>query len=125
MPEPCSTMLTCVEEVVRIHQGCETFLRLYARALLDGVNLYGRGQENPPRIDHLTKLKQTEMECEYLKRCFGSLTEENRRLQREVEELRALMVAPPTVLSPLLLRLPPLWRSRASLEPKTLDLTNR
>ncbi|XP_073007622.1 homeobox-leucine zipper protein HOX3 [Typha latifolia] len=47
-----------------------------------------------------TKLKQTEMECEYLKRCFGSLTEENRRLQREVEELRALRVAPPTVFSP-------------------------
>ncbi len=47
-----------------------------------------------------TKLKQTEMECEYLKRCFGSLTEENRRLQREVEELRAMRVAPPTVLSP-------------------------
>ncbi|KAG8056054.1 hypothetical protein GUJ93_ZPchr0001g31849 [Zizania palustris] len=47
-----------------------------------------------------TKLKQTEIECEYLKRCFGSLTEENRRLQREVEELRAMRVAPPTVLSP-------------------------
>ncbi|KAL6011026.1 Homeobox-leucine zipper protein hox3 [Asimina triloba] len=47
-----------------------------------------------------TKLKQTEMECEYLKRCFGSLSEENRRLQREVEELRALRVAPPTVFSP-------------------------
>ncbi|KAI4999357.1 hypothetical protein ZWY2020_003946 [Hordeum vulgare] len=47
-----------------------------------------------------TKLKHTEMECEYLKRCFGSLTEENRRLQREVEELRAMRVAPPTVLSP-------------------------
>ncbi|PKA61340.1 Homeobox-leucine zipper protein HOX3 [Apostasia shenzhenica] len=48
-----------------------------------------------------TKLKQTEMECEYLKRCFGLLTEENRRLQREVEELRGLRVAPPTVLSPV------------------------
>ncbi|KAM0838830.1 hypothetical protein ACQ4PT_060716 [Festuca glaucescens] len=47
-----------------------------------------------------TKLKHTEMECEYLKRCFGSLTEENRRLQREVEELRAMRMAPPTVLSP-------------------------
>lgn len=47
-----------------------------------------------------TKLKQTEMECEYLRRCFGSLTEENRRLQREVEQLRSLRVAPPTVLSP-------------------------
>ncbi|KAG9450082.1 hypothetical protein H6P81_010047 [Aristolochia fimbriata] len=47
-----------------------------------------------------TKLKQTEMECEYLKRCFGSLTEENRRLQREVEQLRSMRVAPPTVISP-------------------------
>ncbi|KAL5726708.1 hypothetical protein ACHQM5_009726 [Ranunculus cassubicifolius] len=37
-----------------------------------------------------TKLKQTEMECEYLKRCFGTLTEENKRLHREVEQLRAL-----------------------------------
>ncbi|KAK1268836.1 Homeobox-leucine zipper protein HOX3 [Acorus gramineus] len=47
-----------------------------------------------------TKLKQTEMECEYLKRWYGTLTEENRRLQREVEELRSLRVAPPTVISP-------------------------
>ncbi|KAG5236814.1 homeobox-leucine zipper protein [Salix suchowensis] len=47
-----------------------------------------------------SKLKQTEMECEYLKRWFGSLTEQNRRLQREVEELRALKVDPPTVISP-------------------------
>lgn len=47
-----------------------------------------------------SKLKQTEMECEYLKRWFGSLTEQNRRLQREVEQLRAMKVGPPTVLSP-------------------------
>ncbi|XP_071929029.1 homeobox-leucine zipper protein HOX3-like [Coffea arabica] len=47
-----------------------------------------------------SKLKQTEMECEYLKRWFGSLTEQNRRLQKEVEELRAMKVGPPTVLSP-------------------------
>ncbi|GMI87651.1 hypothetical protein HRI_002434400 [Hibiscus trionum] len=47
-----------------------------------------------------SKLKQTEMECEYLKRWFGSLTEQNRKLQREVEELRAMKVAPPTVMSP-------------------------
>jgi homeobox-leucine zipper protein len=43
-------------------------------------------------------LKQTEMECEYLKRWFGTLTEHNRRLQKEVEELRAMKVGPPTVL---------------------------
>lgn len=47
-----------------------------------------------------SKLKQTEMECEYLKRWFGSLTEQNRRLTREVEELRAMKVGPPTVISP-------------------------
>jgi homeobox-leucine zipper protein len=43
-------------------------------------------------------LKQTEMECEYLKRWFGTLTEQNKRLQKEVEELRAMKVGPPTVL---------------------------
>ncbi|KAG2322373.1 hypothetical protein Bca52824_015586 [Brassica carinata] len=37
-----------------------------------------------------SKLKHTEMECEYLKRWFESLKEQNRRLQIEVEELRAL-----------------------------------
>ncbi|CAN4121687.1 unnamed protein product [Withania somnifera] len=47
-----------------------------------------------------SKLKQTEMECEYLKRWFGSLTEQNRRLKEEVEELRAMKVGPPKVLSP-------------------------
>ncbi|XP_054810692.1 homeobox-leucine zipper protein HOX3-like isoform X2 [Prosopis cineraria] len=47
-----------------------------------------------------SKLKQTEMECEYLKRWFGSLTEQNRRLRKEVEQLRAMKVGPPTVISP-------------------------
>ncbi|CAM0956193.1 unnamed protein product [Alopecurus aequalis] len=43
-----------------------------------------------------TKLKQTEVDCEALKRCCDTLTEENRRLQREVQELRALkLLAPP------------------------------
>ena len=35
------------------------------------------------------------MDCEFLKRCCESLTEENRRLQRELQELRALKFAPP------------------------------
>ncbi|XP_031496569.1 homeobox-leucine zipper protein HOX11 [Nymphaea colorata] len=42
-----------------------------------------------------TKLKQTEVDCEYLKRCCETLTEENRRLQRELQELRALKTAQP------------------------------
>ncbi|XP_022876681.1 homeobox-leucine zipper protein HOX11-like isoform X4 [Olea europaea var. sylvestris] len=37
-----------------------------------------------------TKLKQTEVDCEYLKRICDSLTEENRRLHKELQELRAL-----------------------------------
>ena len=42
-----------------------------------------------------TKLKQTEVDCEYLKRCCETLTEENRRLHKEVQELRALKLASP------------------------------
>ncbi|CAN6204615.1 unnamed protein product [Urochloa humidicola] len=42
-----------------------------------------------------TKLKQTEVDCEYLKRCCETLTEENRRLQKELAELRALKTVPP------------------------------
>ncbi|CAK9148446.1 unnamed protein product [Ilex paraguariensis] len=42
-----------------------------------------------------TKLKQTEVDCEYLKRCSETLTEENRRLQKEIQELRALKASKP------------------------------
>ncbi|XP_059651788.1 homeobox-leucine zipper protein HOX11-like [Cornus florida] len=42
-----------------------------------------------------TKLKQTEVDCEYLKRCCETLTEENRRLNKEVQELRALKTSNP------------------------------
>ncbi|XP_057450633.1 homeobox-leucine zipper protein HOX11 [Lotus japonicus] len=42
-----------------------------------------------------TKLKQTEVDCEYLKRCCETLTEENRRLQKELQELRALKSCQP------------------------------
>uniref|UniRef100_A0A2P2KQA7 Homeobox-leucine zipper family protein n=1 Tax=Rhizophora mucronata TaxID=61149 RepID=A0A2P2KQA7_RHIMU len=41
-----------------------------------------------------TKLKQTEVDCEFLKRCCENLSEENRRLQKEVQELRALKLSP-------------------------------
>ncbi|KAG8087438.1 hypothetical protein GUJ93_ZPchr0010g10073 [Zizania palustris] len=42
-----------------------------------------------------TKLKQTEVDCEYLKRCCETLTKENRRLHKELAELRALKTARP------------------------------
>ncbi|PIN07815.1 Transcription factor HEX [Handroanthus impetiginosus] len=49
-----------------------------------------------------TKLKQTEVDCEYLKRCCETLTEENKRLHKELQELRALKVS-----SPFYMQLPP------------------
>ncbi|KAL8044675.1 hypothetical protein ABFX02_08G060800 [Erythranthe guttata] len=42
-----------------------------------------------------TKLKQTEVDCEFLKKCCETLTEENRRLQKELQELKALKSAQP------------------------------
>ncbi|XP_039056267.1 homeobox-leucine zipper protein HAT3-like [Hibiscus syriacus] len=41
-----------------------------------------------------TKLKQTDVDCEYLKRCCENLNEENRRLQKEVQDLRTLKLSP-------------------------------
>ncbi|KAF3655442.1 Homeobox-leucine zipper protein HAT14 [Capsicum annuum] len=42
-----------------------------------------------------TKLKQTEVDCEYLKKCCETLTEENKRLHKELQELRALKSSQP------------------------------
>ncbi|KAK8716577.1 hypothetical protein V6N13_043883 [Hibiscus sabdariffa] len=42
-----------------------------------------------------TKLKQTEVDCELLKKCCETLTDENRRLQKEIQELKALKLAQP------------------------------
>lgn len=49
-----------------------------------------------------TKLKQTELDCELLKRCCESLTDENRRLHKELHDLKALKLA-----APLYMHLPP------------------
>ncbi|TVU12732.1 hypothetical protein EJB05_46388, partial [Eragrostis curvula] len=49
-----------------------------------------------------TKLKQTEVDCEYLKRWCEQLAEENRRLGKELADLRALnAVAPSPAPAPL------------------------
>ncbi|XP_017700362.2 homeobox-leucine zipper protein HAT4-like [Phoenix dactylifera] len=45
-----------------------------------------------------TKLKQNEVDCEYLKRWCERLTQENRRLQKEAAELRALKLLSPMQL---------------------------
>ncbi|XP_011073661.1 homeobox-leucine zipper protein HAT22 isoform X2 [Sesamum indicum] len=49
-----------------------------------------------------TKLKQTEVDCEFLKKCCETLTDENRRLQKELQELKALKLAQ----TPLYMQLP-------------------
>ncbi|KAJ9558365.1 hypothetical protein OSB04_012979 [Centaurea solstitialis] len=49
-----------------------------------------------------TKLKQTEVDYEYLKRCCETLTDENRRLHKELQELRALK----TTSNPFYMQLP-------------------
>ncbi|ESW10737.1 hypothetical protein PHAVU_009G233400 [Phaseolus vulgaris] len=41
-----------------------------------------------------TKLKQTEVDCEFLKKCCEKLTDENLRLKKELQELRAQKVGP-------------------------------
>ncbi|RWR91453.1 homeobox-leucine zipper protein HAT22 [Cinnamomum micranthum f. kanehirae] len=48
-----------------------------------------------------TKLKQTEVDCELLKKCCENLSKENRRLKKELQELRSMKLG-----SPLLLQLP-------------------
>ncbi|KAF8117713.1 hypothetical protein N665_0008s0067 [Sinapis alba] len=42
-----------------------------------------------------TKLKQTEVDCEFLKKCCKTLTEENIRLQKELQDLKALKMSQP------------------------------
>ncbi|XP_052190406.1 homeobox-leucine zipper protein HAT22-like [Diospyros lotus] len=41
-----------------------------------------------------TKLKQTEVECDLLKKCCETLTDENRRLRKELHDLRSLREKP-------------------------------
>ncbi|XP_023751869.1 homeobox-leucine zipper protein HAT22 isoform X2 [Lactuca sativa] len=42
-----------------------------------------------------TKLKQTEVDCEYLKKCCKRLTDENQRLRQEVHELKTQKLLQP------------------------------
>jgi len=47
-----------------------------------------------------TKLKQTEVDCEYLKRWCERLADENKRLEKELADLRALKAAPSPAAHP-------------------------
>lgn len=46
-------------------------------------------------------MKQTEVDCEFLRKCCKSLSDENRRLKRELQELKAAKpVSPVSVQLP-------------------------
>ncbi|CAI8589025.1 unnamed protein product [Vicia faba] len=48
-----------------------------------------------------TKLKQTEVDCEFLKKCCETLTDENRRLKKELQELKALKLSSQPLYMPM------------------------
>lgn len=45
------------------------------------------------------KLKQTEIDCEFWKRCYEMLSKENQMLQKELQEMKALKLAPRPAIS--------------------------
>ncbi|KAB5568834.1 hypothetical protein DKX38_002627 [Salix brachista] len=45
-----------------------------------------------------SKLKQTEVDCELLKKCCETLTSENKRLQKELQELKSLKLSSPVYM---------------------------
>ncbi|XP_074294302.1 homeobox-leucine zipper protein HAT22-like [Silene latifolia] len=82
-----------LEESFKLHS---TLNPKQKQALADRLNLRPRQvevwfQNRRAR----TKLKQTEVDCEYLKKYCESLTEENMKLQKEVAELKAMKLAQP------------------------------
>ncbi|RWV82391.1 hypothetical protein GW17_00056112 [Ensete ventricosum] len=56
-----------------------------------------------PCFGYRTKLKQTEVDCELLRRCYEKLTAENQRLRKELQEMKSLRFA---ASSPLYMQLP-------------------
>ncbi|KAH9621005.1 hypothetical protein KSS87_017225 [Heliosperma pusillum] len=82
-----------LEESFKLHS---TLNPKQKQALADRLNLRPRQvevwfQNRRAR----TKLKQTEVDCEYLKKYCETLTEENMKLQKEVAELKAMKLAQP------------------------------
>ncbi|QCE13505.1 homeobox-leucine zipper protein HAT22-like [Vigna unguiculata] len=76
-----------LEDIFKLHS---TLNPAQKQALADQLNLKHRQvevwfQNRRAR----TKLKQTEVDCEFLKKCCEKLTDENLRLKKELQELRA------------------------------------
>ncbi|XP_058727815.1 homeobox-leucine zipper protein HAT22-like [Vicia villosa] len=84
---------TMLEDAFKLHNTINTAQK---RALAEKLNLKQRQvevwfQNRRAR----TKLKQTEVNCIFLKKCHDKLSEENQKLKKELEELRALKVVAP------------------------------
>ncbi|CAI0405441.1 unnamed protein product [Linum tenue] len=85
-----------LEESFKHHSTLNPFSQKQKQALARQLNLRARQvevwfQNRRAR----TKLKQTEVDCELLKKCCETLTDENRRLHKELQELKALKSSPP------------------------------
>ncbi|XP_014498994.1 homeobox-leucine zipper protein HAT22-like [Vigna radiata var. radiata] len=81
-----------LEDIFKLHS---TLNPAQKQALADQLNLKHRQvevwfQNRRAR----TKLKQTEVDCEFLKKCCEKLTDENLRLKKELQELRAQKIGP-------------------------------
>lgn len=72
-----------------------------------------------------TKLKQNEVDCEYLKRCCETLSEENTRLHKELQDLRALKTpnSSPFYMATTLTMCPSCERQRLASAPENGKLT--
>lgn len=73
-----------------------------------------------------TKLKQNEVDCEYLKRCCETLSDENTRLRKELQDLRALKTpnSSPFYMATTLTMCPSCERQRLASAPENGKLTN-
>ncbi|XP_073023917.1 homeobox-leucine zipper protein HAT4-like [Primulina eburnea] len=73
-----------------------------------------------------TKLKQNEVDCEYLKRCCETLSEENTRLHKELQDLRALKTpnSSPFYMATTLTMCPSCERRRLASAPENGHPTN-
>ncbi|XP_073147355.1 homeobox-leucine zipper protein HAT4-like [Henckelia pumila] len=70
-----------------------------------------------------TKLKQNEVDCEYLKRCCETLSEENARLHKELQDLRALKTpnSNPFYMATTLTMCPSCERQRLASAPEIIN----
>ncbi|XP_058113248.1 homeobox-leucine zipper protein HAT22-like [Magnolia sinica] len=66
-----------------------------------------------------TKLKQTEVDCEFLKKCCESLSDENRRLKLELQEMKSMKLRSP----PFIVQLPKTAAATMTMCPMCQNVT--